>query len=334
MSTNATIYDVAGAAGVSLATVSRVLNNPEKVKAETRERVLRVIDELGYRPNVIARGLASRKTTTVGVIVSDMTRASIAEMMAGISDIAKKYKYSIKLFTVTPDMDFRNSLQDIVAEQVDGVLYLNDELLDEDIEQVKNIFNSNRIPVVLANVATHDNSIPAVSIDYEQAGYEITKLMLSHKDKKEIYLLSTTRRYATNILKEDGYTRAMLEANLEPKIFRTSGDTKINRPHFETFFDDKLVDGAIGVRDSIAVSFMNRAIEHGKHVPENLIIAGFQNTRYAELSRPRLTSIDVPVYDIGAVSMRLLTKLMQKEPVDETKIILPHKIITRETTKF
>ena len=90
-----TIYGVAGAAGVSLATVSRVLNNPEKVKKETRERVLRVIKELGYRPNVIARGLASRKTTTVGVIVADMTRASIAEMLGGISDIAAEYKYSI-----------------------------------------------------------------------------------------------------------------------------------------------------------------------------------------------------------------------------------------------
>lgn len=332
MSTNATIYDVAGAAGVSLATVSRVLNNPEKVRKETRERVLKVIDELGYRPNVIARGLASRKTTTVGVIVSDMTRASIAEMMAGISDIAHKYKYSIKLFTITSEMDFKDALQNIVAEQVDGVLYLNDELSDQDMVIVKDIFNSNRIPIVLSNVATNDESIPAVSIDYEKAGYEITKLMIDDNLKK-IYLLSTTRRYATNILKEQGYKRAMEESHLEPSIFRTSGDTKINRPHFETIFDEKDVDGAIGVRDSIAVSFMNSAIEHGKKVPETLNVAGFQNTRYAELSRPRLTSIDVPVYDIGAVSMRLLTKLMRKEPVDEIKIVLPHKIIIRETTK-
>lgn len=332
MSTNATIYDVAGAAGVSLATVSRVLNNPEKVKKETRDRVLKVIEELGYRPNAIARGLASKKTTTVGVIVSDMTRASISEMMAGISDIAYKYKYSIKLFTITPDMDFEGSLKNIIAEQVDGVLYLNDELLDEDIDRVKNVFSSNRTPIVFANVATHDPTIPAVSIDYEQAGYEITKMIISEA-KSEVYLLSTTRRYATNILKEKGYTRAMEEANLKPKIFRTSGDTMINRPHFETFFDDRPVYGAIGVRDSIAVSFMNSAIEHGMKVPEMLSVAGFQNTKYAELSRPRLTSIDIPVYDIGAVSMRLLTKMMEKEPVDEIKILLPHKIIVRETTK-
>ena len=92
MSIKVTIYEVALAARVSLATVSRVLNNPEKVKPDTRERVLKVIKELGYRPNAIARGLASRKTTTVGVLVSDITRASVAEMLGWIADIAMKYK--------------------------------------------------------------------------------------------------------------------------------------------------------------------------------------------------------------------------------------------------
>lgn len=331
MSNNATIYDVAGAAGVSLATVSRVLNNPEKVKKETRERVLKVIDELGYRPNVIARGLASRKTTTVGAIVSDMTRASIAEMLGGISDIAKEYKYSIKVFVVNEKSDLDDSLKNIVAEQVDGILYLNDEMTDDDVEKIKSVFDNNKIPIVFANVASHDENVPVVSIDYEEASYEITNLLISNK-AKDIYMLSTRRNYSTNDLKEKGFERAMKEANLDPKIFRTSGDTKINRPHFESFFDDKNVDAAIGVRDSIAVSFMNSAIEHGKNVPVDLVVAGFQNTKYAELARPRLTSIDIPVYDIGAVGMRLLTKLMQKEPVDEIKITLPHKIVYRETT--
>lgn len=332
MSNNATIYDVAGAAGVSLATVSRVLNNPEKVKKETRERVLKVIQELGYRPNVIARGLASRKTTTVGAIVSDMTRASIAEMLGGISDIALKYKYSIKLFVIDENSDLEDSLKNIVAEQVDGILYLNDELTDEEVEKVKTVFNQSNIPFVFANVASHDKSVPSVSIDYLKASYEITQLLISN-EAKDIYMLSTKRKYSTNDLKEEGYTQAMNEANLEPKIFRTSGDTKINRPHFESFFDDKNVDAAIGVRDSIAVSFMNSAIEHGKDVPVDLVVAGFQNTKYAELARPRLTSIDIPVYDIGAISMRLLTKMMKKEPYDETRIILPHKIVYRETTR-
>ena len=86
---NVTIYDVAGRAGVSLATVSRVMNNPEKVNEATRERVLAVIKELGYRPNAIARGLASRKSTTVGVVTADVSRASTAQLLSGIFDINK-----------------------------------------------------------------------------------------------------------------------------------------------------------------------------------------------------------------------------------------------------
>ncbi|MFH0767006.1 MAG: LacI family DNA-binding transcriptional regulator [Bacillota bacterium] len=328
---NATIYDVAGAAGVSLATVSRVLNNPEKVKEETRLRVLKVINELGYRPNVIARGLASRKTTTVGVVISDITRASVAEMLGGISDIAQNYKYSIKLFSIREDMDVIDTLHDIVAEQVDGVLYLNDELSENRVEDIKKIFNSNGIPFVFANVVSDDTDVPTVSIDYEKAGYEITKIMLADY-RKHVYLLSTARRYSVNDKKEAGYTRAMEEAGLEPKIFRTSGDTNINRQHFSTFFSDKKIDGAIGVRDSIAVSFMNIARDNGRLVPKDLAIAGFQNTKYALLSRPTLTSIDIPVYDIGAVSMRLLTKLMNQKDIDNIRIILPHYIVKRQST--
>ena len=182
-----------------------------------------------------------------------------------------------------------------------------------------------------SNVSSKDEKVPVVAIDYEKAGYEITKALIEDH-RKDIYLLSTARRYSVNDLKENGYIRAMKEADLEPRIFRTSGDTTINRQHFSTFFKDKKVDAAIGVRDSIAVSFMNIARDNGRHVPNDLAIVGFQNTKYAVLSRPNLTSIDVPVYDIGAVAMRLLTKLMSGKEVDNIRITLPHYLVKREST--
>ena len=144
--------------------------------------------------------------------------------------------------------------------------------------------------------------------------------------------MSTARKYSVNTKKESGYLKAMEEANLEPKIFRTSGDVSINTAHFKEYFKDKPIDGAIGVRDSIAVSFLNQAIKASTEVPKKLAIAGFQNTKYASLSRPTLTSLDIPVYDIGAVAMRLLTKLMNKKDVDNIRGILPHYIVKREST--
>lgn len=325
---NATIYDVAGAARVSLATVSRVLNNPEKVNEETRKRVLDVIKKLGYRPNAIARGLASRKTTTVGVVVSDISRASVSQMIGGIMDIAKQYSYSIKIFSMHDESNINDFARNVVSEQVDGVIFLNDELAMEQMVTLKQIFDDSSIPFVLSNVVWDDESIPAVNIDFEKAGYEVTKQMIE-AGRKNIYLLSTVRRYSVNNLKEAGYTKAMEEAGLEPKIFRTSGDPYINRQHFNEFFSNHLVDGVLSVRDSIAVSFMNIAQENGKRVPEDILVCGFQNTKYAQLSRPTLTSIDMPVYDLGAVAMRLLTKYMKEEPVEQSKVVLPHTIMYR-----
>lgn len=329
---NATIYDVAGAAKVSLATVSRVLNNPEKVKPETRERVLKVINDLGYRPNAIARGLASRKTTTVGVIASDLSRASVAQMLSGIADIARNYKYSIKLFTIREASDVDDVMRDVIAEQVDGALYLNDELEESQFTVINDMLSSSNIPMVLTNVVFPGKDIPGVSIDYVLAGYEATKKLIN-EGKKKIYLLNTIRKYTVNDCKEQGYVKAMTEAGLEPLIFRTSGDASINRRQFEAFLQEQECDGVIAVRDSIAVSFMNALINKGIKVPDDVSVIGFQNTKYALLSRPNLTCIDIPVYDIGAVAMRLLTKLMNEQEISERLVVLPHCIINRESTK-
>ena len=327
---NATIYDVAGKAEVSLATVSRVLNNPDKVNEATRAKVLKVIKELGYRPNAIARGLASHKTTTVGIMLSDVTRASTSSLLGGIIDIAKKYSYSIKIFSMSGDNDVLDSIREVVAEQVDGILFLNDELDSKQLNIVKEQASNANIPLVLTNVISDDPELPSVAIDYKKASYDTTKALLE-QGRKALYLLSTVTRYSVNSQKEAGYEEAMKEAGIEPKIFRTSGDLSINTPHFEEYFENNPVDGAIAVRDSIAVSFMNVMINKGKKVPQDVAVVGYQNTKYAMLARPKLTCIDTPVYDIGAVAMRLLTKLMKGESVDTIKIVLPHKIIKRET---
>lgn len=120
---------------------------------------------------------------------------------------------------------------------------------------------------------------------------------------------------------------------MEPRIFRTSGDVSINQLHFTEFFKSNQIDAALAVRDSIAISFMNVAIENNRAIPQDIDVVGLQNTKYAILSRPNLTCVDTPVYDIGAVSMRLLTKIMKQEEVKDNKILLPYRIVKRGSTK-
>ena len=328
---NTTIYDVAGAAKVSLATVSRVMNNPEKVNPETREKVLRVIKELGYHPNAIARGLASRKSTTVGIVMADVSRAATAALLGGITDIAKKYDYAIKLFTMDPEDDIKEAMRKCVAEQVDGILLLNDELELDDMGMVIDLIQDAQIPLVLCNTIYNEKDVPTVAIDYTKATYDITKKLLA-EGKKHIYFAQTVHKYSINQFKAEGYTKAMEEAGIEPLIIKSSGDVSINSVQFREFLEGgNKVEAFISVRDSIAVSFMNQAIELGFKVPEDIKVVGLQNTKYALLSRPTLTCVDTPVYDIGAVSMRLLTKYMTHKDVADNKVFLPYRIVERQS---
>lgn len=322
MNSDITIYDVAGAAKVSVATVSRVMNKPEKVGEKTKEKVLETIKRLGYKPNAIARSLASRKSTTIGIIVSDISRASVSQMIRGIIDAAKQNNYTIKLFSI--DDNIIEFSRVILAERVDGVILIDDELSSSDMTQLKELFESANTPLILSNVFS-DLDIPSVNIDFELASYELTRKMIE-KGRRNIYFFTTLNHYGSNELKERGYLKAIKEANLAPNVYKTSGDCKINSEHFERLLDENKIDGVIAVRDSIAVSFLNMAQVKGFTVPADIEVAGLQNTKYAVLSRPALTCIDIPVYDLGLEAMKLLTKYMKSEPVEDRNIILSHSI--------
>ena len=332
----ATIYNVAYAANVSLATVSRTLNNPQKVKPETRDRVLKVIKDLGYKPNAFAKGLASKKSTTVAVIVPDMSRASVAEMLNGIAVEARKYNYSLLLYVMKDEkIDEAEMLKEVVANQVDGILYLNDEINEAQYTMLNVIQDEYKVPIVLANTLyPYDNKLVTVCIDYFKAAYEITSRLV-REGRKNIFLLTTAREYMVNDLKEEGYLKAIKEAHLTPNVIRTSGDISINTVHFNELFksDANPVDGIVAVRDSIAVSFINTMIEKGKKIPDDISVYGFQNTKYAVLSRPKLSCVDIPIIEIGAKAMALLKHEIDGE-VNEIKFnVLPHNIIARQTSK-
>ena len=333
--TKATIYNVAMRANVSLATVSRTLNNPEKVKKETREKVLKVINELGYKPNAFARGLASRKSTAVAVMVPDMTRSSIAEMVNGIAVEARKYDYSLILYVLKDEYKEESEmLKEVIASQADGILYMNDEISEEQYQMLNRVKEDYNVPIVFANTLYHyENNLTTVCIDYHKAGYAITKELIE-EGRKHIYMLTTARKYMVNDLKESGYLKAIEEAGLEPHIFRTSGNISVNTLHFDELYKEagKKIDGVVAVRDSIAVSFINSMIDKGRRIPKDISVFGFQNTKYASLSRPKLSCIDVPITDIGVRAMALLKAEIDQGAQKSQYIELPYSIIHRETT--
>ena len=325
------IYDIAGAAGVSLATVSRVLNHPDKVKEATRNKVLKIINDKGYKPNANARGLASRHSTTVAVVIPELSRASVAEMIQGIDDAAKKYGYTIRLFINKNAEDERELWSEVIASSVEGILFMNDEMTKE----VYQMIDYTPVPVVFVNALSKKDVIGSVCVDYEECAFDITNKMIE-KGNKNIIFVGTEHKYTLNEMKQKGYVRAMTEAKLEPKLFYSSGDIQKNEKYFTELLDNDVPEVALVVRDSMAISLMNVAQKRGIKVPDQMQVIGFQNTRYAILSNPKLTCAEIPIYDMGANAMSYLTKLMKEENFKHKKaekILLPYDIVWRESTR-
>src|SRR6478736_9696525 len=165
---NVTIYDVAREANVSMATVSRVVNGNPNVKPTTRKKVQEAIDRLGYRPNAVARGLASKKTTTVGVIIPDISNLIFAELARGIEDIATMYNYNIILSNSDQNKDKELHLfNTMLGKQVDGIVFMSGNITEEHITE----FEKSPVPIVLAGSLEETARIPSVIIDHEQAVY-------------------------------------------------------------------------------------------------------------------------------------------------------------------
>lgn len=331
---NVTIYDVAREANVSMATVSRVVNGNPNVKPTTRKKVLEAIERLGYRPNAVARGLASKKTTTVGVVIPDVSSTFYSELARGIEDIATMYKYNIILSNSDQNKEKElRLLNTLLGKQVDGIVFMSGNITEEHVEE----FKRSPVPIVLASTFDENNELPSVNINYEQAAYDAVKFLIDKGHKHIAYVSGPMEEPVNKVKKLKGYIRALEEAGIKyDEQFVVEGDYSYESG-IEAF--DKVLElspkpTAIFVgTDEMALGVIHAAQDKGYEIPKDFDVIGFDNTRLATMVRPRLTTVVQPSYDIGAVAMRLLTKLMNKEEVDNHIVELPHRIEIRQSTK-
>src|ERR1700730_5700186 len=182
---NVTIYDVAREAGVSMATVSRVLNGTAVVKEETKMKVQQAIDRLKYRPNAVARGLASKRTKTIGVIVPDVSAMNISEIVRGIEDIAVMYKYHIILVNSDSQLNREVDLIGTMWEkQVDGIIFMSKRIQPLHVET----FEQAQIPVILCATEDPERRIPSVNIDHSKAVYDATQYIMEDGRNQLLYV--------------------------------------------------------------------------------------------------------------------------------------------------
>jgi LacI family transcriptional regulator len=331
---NITIYDVAREANVSMATVSRVVNGNPNVKPVTRKKVLEVIDRLNYRPNAVARGLASKKTTTVGVIIPDISSIFFAELARGIEDIATMYKYNIILSNSDQNKDKElHLLNTMLGKQVDGIVFMGGNITTEHVKE----FEKSPVPIVLAGSIEESHVIPSVNIDYEQAVYDSVKEFIERGHKNIGFVIGPLHEPQNSEKKLKGYERALQEAGIaykEELVFEGDYTYDSGLEAFDKLLENSERPTAILVgSDEMALGVVHGAEDKGFNIPDDFEVITSDNTRLSLMVRPQLTTVVQPLYDIGAVSMRLLTKLMNKEKVTENIVILPHRIEHRQSTK-
>ncbi|ALC82040.1 MULTISPECIES: catabolite control protein A [Bacillus] len=331
---NVTIYDVAREANVSMATVSRVVNGNPNVKPTTRKKVLEAIDRLGYRPNAVARGLASKKTTTVGVIIPDISSIFYSELARGIEDIATMYKYNIILSNSDQNVEKElHLINTMLGKQVDGILFMSGNVTNEHIEE----FKRSPVPIVLAASVEEQEETPSVAINYEQAMYDVTTLLIE-KGHQEIGFVSGPLTEPINKIKKlEGFKRALKDAEIDyDENLVVEGDYTYDSglEALEAFQElGKKPTAILASTDEMALGVIHAVQDSGLSIPEDIEIMGFDNTRLSLMVRPQLSTVVQPTYDIGAVAMRLLTKLMNKESVENQHVELPHRIELRQSTK-
>jgi LacI family transcriptional regulator len=331
---NVTIYDVAREANVSMATVSRVVNGNPNVKPTTRKKVQEAIDRLGYRPNAVARGLASKKTTTVGVIIPDISNIFYSELARGIEDIATMYKYNIILSNSDQNKDKEfHLLNTMLGKQVDGIVFMSGNITEEHVEE----FEKSPVPIVLAASVESTNTVPAVTIDVEQAAYDAVTEFANKGHKKIAFVTGPLNEPINGEKKLNGYKRAIEDAGIsynEELVIEGDYTYDSGIEGFERIHElaDKPTAVFVGT-DEMALGVIHSAQDLGYSIPNDFEIISFDNTRLALMVRPQLTSVVQPMYDIGAVAMRLLTKFMNKENVEEQIVTLPHRIEFRHSTK-
>lgn len=331
-----TIDDIARMAGVSKATVSRVLNNkPEGVGEETRNRVQRLIDELEYKPNLLARGIVTSKTKTIGVILPDITNPFFPALIKSVENRASENGYTV----IFGNTDFsqekeQNYISTFVAKRVDGVLLTSTVTSPGMIHERLKKYN---VPCVLLDrVLQHMEYDAGVFVDNEYALFTSCEYLIGHGNQK-ILLLSGPKDISTSYERIQGYQAALAQYGIAfDRRLLYYGDYTMESGYnaiLETVRAGIEFTSVLASNDSMAIGAMKALKELGRSIPDEIELIGFDNIPFSEMTDPPLSTVQQPTYEMGQVAVDLLLKLIDGCALEQTHVRLQPKLILRGTTR-
>ena len=328
---NITIKDVAKAANVSVATVSRVLNKKTNVSDEAVQAVNRAVEELGYSPNFLGRDLRKSETKRILAIIASTEHSFYSEVLRGMQEAAYAKGYDVLIATTRDDPEHEMHLLNMLfSKAVDGAVLLAPKL---DAEQISDLAKRYHLAMCLERL--EGCKVLCVTIDNEIAGYDATKLLIG-KGRKRIGLITTKVRSQSSIDRENGYRRALEEAGIpydESIVYFGTYDNDSGYAGCEEFMSlENKPDAIFAISDTIAIGAMTYAIRNGIKVGEELLVFGFDNIAYSHMFIPRLSTVEQPCYLQGKTVVEKLIANIKAEEPDMGLYKLPHSLILREST--
>ncbi|MCT4633933.1 MAG: LacI family transcriptional regulator [Firmicutes bacterium] len=329
----ANIKDVAKKAGVSVATVSRVLNHPETVSEKTSKKIHDIMEKMNYKPNAAARSLALNKSYTVALMVPNILNPLFPHVAKGVEEVVLSKGYNMILFnTENSAKKEAEFLETLVDRRVDGVILANTKL---DEKYLKKVIKK-KLPIVLLGSDFNSLDMNIVYTDYSMGAYMITKHLLEVGYQK-IFFVSSPFSWKQSDMKREGYLRALKENGVmaeENWIFEGNNDIESGYKCVKKIIQEgnKLPDAIFFANDLMAYGAIEALKDSDIKIPEDIGIAGFDDIFTSSIIDPKLTTVSLPVMKMGSIGARLLIEMLEeKDGLENQKVFLKPRIKIRRS---
>jgi LacI family repressor for deo operon, udp, cdd, tsx, nupC, and nupG len=322
------IREVAQAAKVSVATVSRTLQMPEVVAPGTRSRVLAAIERLGYRPNAQARMLRTARTHVIVALVPDISNPFFAEVIRGIEQVAHQNGYSVLLGDTQNSRVREKAYADLLeTRQADGLITL--------LPHIPSLAMARPLPIVNACEYVKDKAITSVYVDNVAASREAVEYLLT-LGHREIAFITGPMNSPISIDRDQGYERALQLAGIKrDRKLTADGDFSVEsgiRAVDTLLAKEQRFTAVFCSSDEMAIGAMRAIKSKGLRVPEDISVVGFDDIRFARYTDPPLTTVAQPKDELGREAMSMLIELLRGRDVPARKRILPTQLVVRGST--
>jgi LacI family transcriptional regulator len=329
------IVDVAARAGVAPATVSRVLNNSSKVTPKTKEKVMKIINELGYHPNAAAKNLRSQKTMTIGVIVPDISNSYFSEIIKGIENIAYSKKYKVIICDTEnneeKELEFLNLL---TTRTMDGVIMVAPML---STEVIYTIANQGYSIGIVGRQLDHDR-IPCILTDNVKFSMQVVSHLVE-RGHREIAFINGSAHAVDSYDRLEGYLKALREHQIpfHPELIENGNFIESDGYEaIKRLFAKKIPFTAVfSANDEMALGVYRACSEFGIQIPTQLAVVGVDNNRISKYIQPPLSTVNQPKYTMGALLVEKLIDMMNdNEFADQRVFKVDSELLIRGSSDY